>query len=941
MSLRKVSVIGYFLLNYLSLTAQPFGGNPPSLNWRQVSNDTVRVIFPAGLDSQAQQVASIAGALGRTTLPTIGHQQRKINIIFQNQTTVANGYVQLAPFRSEFQLTADQNSFQLGSLPWQEQLVIHEYRHVQQYNNYRIGLSKWFYYLFGEGGQELANSLSVPNWFWEGDAVYQETLVSRQGRGRLPAFFNGYRSLWISQKNYSWMKLRNGSLRDYVPDHYPLGYMMVAYGREKYGAEFWRHVTLDAAAFKGVFYPLQKGISRSAGISYAQFRKSALEFFRNQMDSATRDDSITKFSIGQKHFVADEEFPQFLDANHLVYVKTTYKRPHRFVVRDLRTGAERNIATRSLSLDNYFSLHNRQVVYAAYEPDLRWGWRDFSVLRILDLDNGTDRKITHHTKFFSPSFSQDGRRIVCINADVQGKTTLYILNAQTGAVEKQIDNPLNLYFSYPVFLDTVRIASAVRNARGEMALCLLDTKSGDTEWLTNFSMQVIGFPSVEKDTVYFSATRQGLDQIFAWHDHQIFELNASSIQQTTGNYGVKSYNGKLLLTSFTSAGFRIDMVNKESLQFRDVHQWPLPLDIQNISSLQKNHVDLIDSLSITKEPVKKYSTSFQLLNIHSWRPYISDPNYTFAVESENVMNTLQSEVFFTYNRNEQFKQIGVDATYGALFPWIKAGLNYTFDRNALYQDKKVYWNEAEGKVGMSVPLNLSKSKWITKLTAGSDLVYNQRYFKGAYKDSFDNRGFAYINPNISFTNQTQSAPQNIFPAFAQSISLLYNGAVTTIKGNQFLASGYFYFPGLTPTHSLVLAAAFQQRDSGNQVRFSNNFPFSRGYSGENFYRMYRLSANYHFPLFYPDWGFGDIVYFLRIRANAFFDYTGVPLFATNGPGVEQQYRSYGMELYFDTKWWNQLPISFGIRYSHLMDRDYEGLSANQFELILPMTLLGR
>ena len=56
------------------------------------------------------------------------------------------------------------------------------------------------YYLFGEGGQALANSLSVPNWFWEGDAVYQETLVSDQGRGRLPYFFNGYRALWAGDK---------------------------------------------------------------------------------------------------------------------------------------------------------------------------------------------------------------------------------------------------------------------------------------------------------------------------------------------------------------------------------------------------------------------------------------------------------------------------------------------------------------------------------------------------------------------------------------------------------------------------------------------------------------------------------------------------------------------------------------------------------------------
>src|ERR1700744_3230870 len=217
----RLSFFAVLLLVSTVATAQIFGGNPPSLKWHQLNTDTARIIFPAGLDSLAEQVAAIVHTLSRTTLPTMGHTQRKINIVLQNQTIIPNGYVSLAPFRSEFQLTPEQNSFDLGSLPWQKMLAIHEYRHVQQYNNFRVGLSGAFYYLFGEGGQAFANSLAVPNWFWEGDAVYQETLVSDQGRGRLPFFFDGYRSLWEAMKDYSWMKLRNGSLRDYVPDGYP------------------------------------------------------------------------------------------------------------------------------------------------------------------------------------------------------------------------------------------------------------------------------------------------------------------------------------------------------------------------------------------------------------------------------------------------------------------------------------------------------------------------------------------------------------------------------------------------------------------------------------------------------------------------------------------------------------------------------------------------
>jgi hypothetical protein len=103
--------------------------------------------------------------------------------------------------------------------------------------------------------------------------------------------------------------------------------------------------------------------------------------------------------------------------------------------------------------------------------------------------------------------------------------------------------------------------------------------------------------------------------------------------------------------------------------------------------------------------------------------------------------------------------------------------------------------------------------------------------------------------------------------------------------------------------------------------------------------MWRWSANYQLPLFYPDWGIGDVIYFLRIRTNLYFDYTGAKDFFSNNATYNGKFRSYGSEIYFDTNWWNQLPISFGIRYSRLMDPDFEGRGPNQWEFILPLNIL--
>ena len=193
--MKSIICLVFFAFTIHALQAQRFGGNPPSVKWQQINNEAARVIFPKGLDSSAARVSAVENVLSKATLPTIGQKQNKIDIVLHPNTIVSNGYVALGPFRSEFYLTPSQNSFELGSLRWQDMLAIHEYRHVQQYNNFNVGLSHAFRIVFGQEGQELANALAIPNWFWEGDAVYQETLVSQQGRGRLPFFFDDYRSL--------------------------------------------------------------------------------------------------------------------------------------------------------------------------------------------------------------------------------------------------------------------------------------------------------------------------------------------------------------------------------------------------------------------------------------------------------------------------------------------------------------------------------------------------------------------------------------------------------------------------------------------------------------------------------------------------------------------------------------------------------------------------
>jgi hypothetical protein len=933
-SLAKLFLILLILSTTTIARAQQFGGNPPSVKWNQVNTPEVKVIFPTGMDSTGRRVANIIHRINSATKPTIGSKQKQISIILQNQNTLSNAYVGLAPFRSEFYLTPDQNSFEIGSLNWVDQLAIHEYRHVQQYNNFNVGLSHGMRFLFGEGGQAFANELTVPDWFFEGDAVYNESHVSVQGRGRIPYFFNGFRALWAADKSYSYMKLRNGSYRDYVPDHYPLGYMMVAYGREKYGVGFWKPIGQDAASFNYNLYSFQKSLKKQASVGFTTFRTNALNSFKHQFN-----DKPETLTSKKQHFIADQEYPAYVNDQSIIYLKSTYKNRPVFVIKTGNT--EKEIRVRDISLDTYFAYHDGKIIYAAYKPDARWGYRVYNDLRLLDINTGKQRQLTHHTKYFSPDFSNDGKQIVAVQQAPNGKSELHILSAVDGKIQAVVHNKDALTYTYPKFYNNEQLIAAIRNKNGVMHIATINIKTGKVDNLV--ATNVSGFPVVKQDTVYFTASSGNNDRLFALtlKDRKLYQLSNDSLNATIGNYQPTVSHNKMAWVSFTAYGYKVHQSDKAAITWNDVTGRGMEaLSTFGITTLAKDTAaNLLAQVKDETLAVTKYSKAHHLFNFHSLVPEFNDPNYTITLQGENVLNTFQSNVLFNYNRDEGYKEIGFGGVYGGLFPYLSGSVNYVFDRKGYYKGQDVYWNEAEVHVGAQIPLLFTNGTQITNLSFGSNVVYNNTSFQSAYSSLFTDKSYTYLSHSISLNHRIVQAKQNIYPRFAQSLTLNYKHSITGTEANQFLASGAIYLPGLMTNHSFVVTGAFQQKNKNSVISFSNNFPFSRGYTAENLYQLEKVGLNYHFPISYPEKGVANTVYLARLRGNLFFDYTHANDFFTNGNTFKANFRTVGAEIYFDTSWFNQLPITFGIRYSHLLDDDlFGGYGRDRVEVIVPLSL---
>jgi len=611
--MRRILFPVFLLFTFFFSHAQQFGGNPPSVKWQQINTDTARIIFPKGYDARARRIANIIHTLQRNYSHTIGDTIRKISIVLQNQGLVSNGYVGLAPYRSEFYTTPPQNAFELGAINWTDNLAVHEFRHVQQFSNFNKGGSKLAGFFFGEQGRTVANAIAIPDWFFEGDAVFNETKLTPQGRGTLPLFLGSYQSLFLANRKYSYMKMRNGSLRDYVPDHYNLGYLLVAYGRKKYGDDIWRKVTNDAARFDPLFYPFQGAVKKYTGITYDQFVNDAMNYYQQQWQSALNE-KPEWFTQTIARDVVNYQYPYHAEDGSLIVVKSSYRHvPAFYKIHPDKT--EERIAVKDISEDAYFSYNNGKIIYAASQPDARWGNLAYHSIKIVDVQSGEETNVVSHTKYFSPDISHDGKNVLTVEIEPSGESRVVVMNT-AGDISDTLPKS-DIVFSHPKFAaDDNHYYVAARNPIGQMSLVkytLHDNHPG--EILVPLSNRIIGFLNVQGDTLLFTTTFQGRDELWVIIDGKDRRGPFRLASFATGLYqGVLQNSGTLIASAFTADGYRLGTF-QPLWQRVEIKDDLTDLYINDVFK-KEDHL-LLSGLTQQQYEVSKYPKSFQMRNTNS------------------------------------------------------------------------------------------------------------------------------------------------------------------------------------------------------------------------------------------------------------------------------------------------------------------------------------
>lgn len=898
------------------LQAQVFGGFKPDKKWQQLNTDKYRIIYPSESVVEARKAAAI---IDRQYFidDNIGLKRDKIDIVLQNSTTQANGYVGLAPFISEFFLTPPSNSTLVGSLPWSYTLAVHEYQHVLQYSNSKRGITKLGYYFGGEQIWAAFQAFSIPNWFFEGDAVRAETQYSEQGRGRIPYFFNAFRAYSQQGKFPTYDKLRNGSIRDFYPDHYRFGYLMAAYGKSKYGNQFWPTVLEESSKYKGIVYPFSRALKRNSGFNSTNFYKNTVAEYSQKWENSKNNIGITHYQP-KKHEVVNFQFPLIKDSA-LYYYAGTYDKIGKIYKKE--GGTTEAIKTLAIRNSNYFDLYDDNLLITQQYVDKRWGWNDYQDIVVYNLTNKKSNRLTYNGKYFHPSFSPNGENIVANYSGVNHKFHLEIININT-AKAVRLNNPENLYFSFPIYKNDSTIISATRDTTGRMSLTEINlTNQTYQQHFTGF--HIIGKPNIANGKVYFSASFSGIDNLYEWNGKSLKQLTKNG----SGRYQVSTSEDSIYFSEFSLQGniLRSSKLPEENNNF----------EIKPLAKLPYYHQPFFnDSLviptTITPSTVesKKYSKGKNLINLHSWSLTAEHPEYSIQLNSDNVLNTLDLSAGYTYNTNEERGGIDVDFLYGQYFLQFNGNFSRVNRRVETLSGNEINFTESKITSGFILPLNYSSNTFSRRFRARANYQYSTIQFD---EQQFQNESIhASILEGI-YQQQKIKARKNIFTHFGFYHRVLERKAFNE-DAFQLLLQNSLALRGLAQNHNLVLDADAQFENTKSNYRFSDIFNYPRGFDETRFAELYKIGANYHFPIFYPDRGIPSIAYILRIRGNIFYDY-GITA------NADRELNSTGAELIFDTKLLRLFTISLGVRFTQTLSQ--KSISQNNgessIEIFFPLT----
>jgi hypothetical protein len=956
-----------------------WGASPVSVRWRQIKTPEVKMIYPSDYEANARRALWYLDTIRPHIDFGFRHGTMSTPVVLHTQNTMGNGMVMWAPKRMEL-LAAPGASY---SEPWLKQLIIHETRHNVQYNNLRRSTTRALTWFLGEQIAWLGvGQFSI--FILEGDATMAETEMSAFGRGRQPSWSMHYRAVGnplvgggsgsgsgdLRQRQSGRVNDRSGdhpkdrqksrvgsgdyagdywfcgSYRDFVPDHYRLGYQMVGWSYDHYDKFIWDDVAHYVARNPQWVLPMIFGLDKLYDTGSSKMMRATFADLYKHWDSLPAIAPTPEPVPTPETSYTTYQWPLWLDAATLIAFKEDFDRPTRIVRVDAVTGAEEVLAYTGI-VSSRPVLEDGVLWWTEFRQSMLWDQKVSSRLCSYDLASG--RKQIHgdgalsagdgvkdgRWQVFYPVTTPDG--LAFVDYDYSGRYSI----VRGG---DRLSFPLSIEICGLAWDDVTGGLYFIGLDDGGMFLGLTTYDDGEGyERLTPSRHITISDLRASGGRLYFGSIASGRDEAHCYDIASGVEFRLSQSLYGSFQPSVSPDGFRAAVTTYDRHGYHLALQNTADAVEQE--QRTLPVDLVNPQWKRWTNLPRMDSIVYTPAEAERSRVDHKprrrskFLNVfrpHSWLPIgfyppaaIQEADLTMnlgaTVMSQSLLSDMTSwlsygwsarggsmvrgglsysglgpvlDVDFTYGGGSQALYGPVDMFLGT-YPGVPAGIDLSLKR---------YFNV---NVGASLPMSVSSGYWNSSLVSSVKYSYTNGLILRPLDESRASltRGVEWLSFSVMYAGQTRMARKEFMPRWGFAAQARYVINPTNRSFREFW-SVYTraYLPGVVRPHSVMLRAAWQQTIGGGDLMSHQKELFPRGATYNFATRRWASgSVDYQLPVWYPEGGISKVVYFKRVRVNLFADYARWQDFSGEGSGGAGSSRRGGG---LDVGRWNSL-YSYG------------------------------
>ncbi|MFZ9942757.1 MAG: hypothetical protein ACO3O0_04040, partial [Bacteroidia bacterium] len=586
-----------------------FGSIPHSRDWSVLKSPDIHIIYGPGMESQALRVANIVRHISDSCTRSVGAKRLKMDLVLQTQPTIPNGYVH--------------------------------------------GLTKTASIFGGQNFWSTMIGISIPNWYFEGDAVIAETALTNGGRGRSAFFTRELRAMAYDNQFYRYSKLRNGSFKTQLPNHYTLGYFMLNHARNEKGNDVTAVVLKEASAYKGLFYPFSRAMKRHTGYTSSSLYKTSIEQFNADTRQAQQGISLSqseRITPSAGKCVTEYMSPRFLSDGSVVVNKSSNKKNNALYL--LSNGKEKRLTSIGYSVDDYFSMGNDVAAWTELSSDGRRTNLNYTNIVLYDINSNTKTRLTRKARYFSPVVSDDGNLVAAIHMGSDQLVAIHLLDSKSGKLVKSIPVAEKNSLSRLAWLSPNELVSIARH-NSQLSVVKFDLTTQAMTALTPATSHVLDGMSVSNDEVYFQSDFSGIDNIYkvkADGSKQIFQVTSVPV----GAYlpDVSADGKEVVYSEISSLGYHLCKATTQFGATTIEITEPMDMERYNTLSIGSEGGDILSKVPENKFESQRYHGLFKGLKLHSWMIYPSYSQPEINLQMQNIFNDVMISFGGGINRNE-------------------------------------------------------------------------------------------------------------------------------------------------------------------------------------------------------------------------------------------------------------------------------------------------